>query len=182
METKVDKIVEETEKEAHDADFRNSALVNLDFEKLSKEMAKNKNNCSKSSVDCNRRCKPRTLPWKMEEFWEEKLIFKHFPASEGFCFQDDWWKRRAFVTNQSWNFLWIYSARTIWTLRLRSATTFERLTLKRCWTQQDYALILTTNSGLWAYSIGDVGFISKNPHEFWFLEEHDILPQLLGNT
>ena len=38
----------------------------------------------------------------------------------------------------------------------RSATTFERLTLKMLNSIKDYALILTTNSGLWAYSIGDV--------------------------
>jgi len=40
-----------------------------------------------------------------------------------------------------------------------------RLTLKEVELNKDYALILTTNSGLWAYSIGDVvRFISKNPH------------------
>ena len=33
---------------------------------------------------------------------------------------------------------------------------FERLTLKDVELNKDYALILTTNSGLWAYSIGDV--------------------------
>ena len=41
----------------------------------------------------------------------------------------------------------------------------ERLTLKDIELNKDYALILTTNSGLWAYSIGDVvRFIDKNPY------------------
>ena len=41
----------------------------------------------------------------------------------------------------------------------------KRLTLKDIDLHKDYALILTTNSGLWAYSIGDVvRFISKNPY------------------
>ena len=41
----------------------------------------------------------------------------------------------------------------------------QRLTLKDIELNKDYALILTTNSGLWAYSIGDVvRFIDKNPH------------------
>ena len=41
----------------------------------------------------------------------------------------------------------------------------RRLTLKDIELQKDYALILTTNSGLWAYSIGDVvRFISKDPY------------------
>jgi hypothetical protein len=40
----------------------------------------------------------------------------------------------------------------------------KRLTLGEIELNKDYALILTTNSGLWAYSIGDVvRFISKDP-------------------
>lgn len=39
------------------------------------------------------------------------------------------------------------------------------MTLKDVELNKDYALILTTNSGLWAYSIGDVvRFIDKNPY------------------
>ena len=41
----------------------------------------------------------------------------------------------------------------------------RRLTLSEVELNKDYALIISTNSGLWAYSIGDVvRFISKNPH------------------
>ena len=41
-----------------------------------------------------------------------------------------------------------------------------RLTLDQIELDKDYALILTTNSGLWAYSIGDVvRFINKKPYK-----------------
>ena len=41
----------------------------------------------------------------------------------------------------------------------------KRLTLKEVELHKDYALVLTTNSGLWSYSIGDVvRFISNKPY------------------
>jgi hypothetical protein len=88
-------------------------------------------------------------------------IIQTFPASEGFLRFKMIIKKKDFyckpITEFSTNlFLWKN------TERLRSA---RRLTLKDVELNKDYALILTTNSGLWAYSIGDVvRFISKNPH------------------
>ncbi|MCS6933746.1 MAG: GH3 auxin-responsive promoter family protein [Chitinophagales bacterium] len=41
----------------------------------------------------------------------------------------------------------------------------ERLTLQDIETGKNYAVILTTNAGLWAYNLGDtVRFVSKNPY------------------
>jgi hypothetical protein len=68
-------------------------------------------------------------------------------------------KRRTSTANQSRNFLRICSFGRI---RKRKC---KKINFKDVELNKDYALILTTNSGLWAYSIGDVvRFISKNPH------------------
>lgn len=42
----------------------------------------------------------------------------------------------------------------------------RRLTLGEIELHKDYALVITTNSGLWAYMIGDmIRFISKDPYK-----------------
>ena len=82
-----------------------------------------------------------------------------FPASEGFfAFQDDYTKEGLLLqTNHGIFYEFI-------PLEEYGKPGARRLTLKDVELNKDYALILTTNSGLWAYSIGDVvRFISKNP-------------------
>ena len=83
-----------------------------------------------------------------------------FPASEGFfAFQDDY-QREGFLllTNHGIFYEFIL-------LEEYGKPEAKRLTLKEIELHKDYALILTTNSGLWAYSIGDVvRFISKDPY------------------
>lgn len=83
-----------------------------------------------------------------------------FPASEGFfAFQDDYQKEGLLLlTNHGIFYEFI-------PLESFGKPDAKRLTLKEIELHKDYALILTTNSGLWAYSIGDVvRFISKNPY------------------
>lgn len=83
-----------------------------------------------------------------------------FPASEGFfAFQDDFTKEGLLLlTNHGIFYEFI-------PLELYGKPDSPRLTLKDVELHKDYALILTTNSGLWAYSIGDVvRFISKKPY------------------
>ena len=83
-----------------------------------------------------------------------------FPASEGFfAFQDDYQKEGLLLlTNHGIFYEFV-------PLEQYGKPNARRLTLKDVELNKDYALILTTNSGLWAYSIGDVvRFISKNPH------------------
>ena len=81
-------------------------------------------------------------------------------------------KRRTFTANQSRNFYRIYSAGRI---RFELRSNARRLTLKDVELNKDYALILTTNSGLWAYSVVDVvRLFLKIRTEFWFLEERNI--------
>ncbi len=83
-----------------------------------------------------------------------------FPASEGFfAFQDDFEKEGLLLlTNHGIFYEFI-------PLEQYGKPDASRLTLKDVELNTDYALILTTNSGLWSYSIGDVvRFISKNPY------------------
>ncbi|MBD8017554.1 GH3 auxin-responsive promoter family protein [Kaistella pullorum] len=83
-----------------------------------------------------------------------------FPASEGFfAFQDDYTKEGLLLLTNHGIF---YEFVPLDTYGKPDA---QRLTLKDVELHKDYALILTTNSGLWAYSIGDVvRFISKDPY------------------
>ena len=98
---------------------------------------------------------------KMEELLGGKVdILQTFPASEGFfAFQDTLEKEGLLLlTNHGIFYEFI-------PLNEYGKKDAPRLTLKDVELHQDYALILTTNSGLWAYSIGDVvRFISKDPY------------------
>ncbi|MBU4539329.1 MAG: GH3 auxin-responsive promoter family protein [Weeksellaceae bacterium] len=83
-----------------------------------------------------------------------------FPASEGFfAFQDDYQNEGLLLlTNHGIFYEFV-------PLEEYGKPEAKRLTLKDIELNKDYALILTTNSGLWAYSIGDVvRFISKKPY------------------
>ncbi|MDO5615047.1 MAG: GH3 auxin-responsive promoter family protein [Cruoricaptor ignavus] len=87
-------------------------------------------------------------------------VVQTFPASEGFfAFQDDYTKDGLLLlTNHGIFYEFI-------PLEEYGKPNAKRLTLKDIELHKDYALILTTNSGLWAYSIGDVvRFISKKPY------------------
>jgi len=87
-------------------------------------------------------------------------IVQTFPASEGFfAFQDDYKKEGLLLLTNHGIFYEFIPLEEFGKLDAR------RLTLKDIELNKDYAMILTTNSGLWAYSIGDVvRFIDKNPH------------------
>ena len=87
-------------------------------------------------------------------------IIQTFPASEGFfAFQDDYTQEGLLLlTNHGIFYEFI-------PLEEFGKQNARRLTLKDIELNKDYALIITTNSGFWAYSIGDVvRFISKNPY------------------
>ena len=98
---------------------------------------------------------------KMENLLGGKVdILQTFPASEGFfAFQDDFNKEGLLLqTNHGIFYEFI-------PLEEYDEKEAKRLPLRDIELNKDYALILTTNSGLWAYSIGDVvRFISKNPY------------------
>ena len=89
---------------------------------------------------------------KMQELLGKQVdTIQTFPASEGFfAFQDDYEKEGLLLlTNHGIFYEFI-------PLEQYGKPNAERLTLKDIELHKDYALILTTNSGLWSYSIGDV--------------------------
>ncbi|REC57512.1 hypothetical protein DRF62_00700 [Chryseobacterium piscium] len=161
-ETKVDKIVEETEKE-------NMTLISgippwliMYFEKLIEKNGKKiKQLFPNLQLIVTGGVNYEPYREKMEELLGGKVdIVQTFPASEGFfAFQDDYTKEGLLLlTNHGIFYEFI-------PLEQYGKPNAQRLTLKDIELNKDYALILTTNSGLWAYSIGDVvRFIDKNPH------------------
>jgi hypothetical protein len=83
-----------------------------------------------------------------------------FPASEGFfAFQDEFPSKGLILIPDSGIFY-----EFIPTDRFDEPNP-PRLTLGEIELDQNYALVVSTNAGLWAYSIGDtVKFVSKNPY------------------
>ncbi|MDO4224648.1 MAG: GH3 auxin-responsive promoter family protein [Bergeyella zoohelcum] len=161
-ETKVDKIVEETEKE-------NMTLISgippwliMYFEKLiDKNGKKIKELFPNLQLIITGGVNYEPYREKMEQLLGGKVdIVQTFPASEGFfAFQDDYQQDGLLLlTNHGIFYEFV-------PLEDFGKPNAQRLTLKDIELNKDYALILTTNSGLWAYSIGDVvRFISKNPY------------------
>lgn len=161
-EAKVDKIVEETEKE-------NMTLISgippwliMYFEKLiAKNGKKIKQLFPNLQLIVTGGVNYEPYREKMEELLGGKVdIVQTFPASEGFfAFQDDYTKEGLLLlTNHGIFYEFI-------PLEQYGKPNAKRLTLKEIELHKDYALILTTNSGLWAYSIGDViRFIDRTPY------------------
>jgi hypothetical protein len=83
-----------------------------------------------------------------------------FPASEGFfAFQDTLDKEGLLLNTNSGIFFEFVPAGEI---GLENPT---RLSLKEVKTGENYALIITSNAGLWSYNIGDtVRFVSTDPY------------------
>jgi len=161
-EAKVEKIIEETEHE-------NMTLISgippwliMYFEKLTEKHGKKiKQLFPNLQLIVTGGVNYEPYRDKMEELLGGKVdIVQTFPASEGFfAFQDDYTKEGLLLlTNHGIFYEFI-------PLEEYGKPGARRLTLKEIELHKDYALILTTNSGLWAYSIGDVvRFISKDPY------------------
>lgn len=84
-----------------------------------------------------------------------------YPASEGFiAFQNDIHDDALLLNTNAGIFYEFIEADKIFDAQP------ERLTIKDVRLNKDYAVILSTNAGLWAYNIGDtVSFTSKNPYK-----------------
>ena len=161
-ETKVNQIVRETEKE-------NMTLISgippwliMYFEKLIERNGKKiKQLFPNLQLIVTGGVNYEPYREKMEELLGGKVdIVQTFPASEGFfAFQDDYTKEGLLLlTNHGIFYEFV-------PLEQYGKPDAQRLTLGEIELNKDYALILTTNSGLWAYSIGDVvRFISKEPY------------------
>jgi hypothetical protein len=162
-ETKVDKIVEETEKE-------NMTLISgippwlvMYFEKLTEKHGKKiKQIFPNLQLIVTGGVNYEPYKDKMEFLLGGKVdIVQTFPASEGFfAFQDDYTQEGLLLLPNHGIFYEFVP------LENYGKPNAPRLTLNEIELNKDYAMILTTNSGLWAYSIGDVvRFISKNPYK-----------------
>ncbi len=161
-ETKVDEIVKETEKE-------NMTLISgippwliMYFEKLIERNGKKITQLFPNlQLIITGGVNFEPYREKMNELLGKPVdTVQTFPASEGFfAFQDDYTKEGLLLlTNHGIFYEFI-------PLDQYGKPDAPRLTLKDVELNKDYALILTTNSGLWSYSIGDVvRFISKYPH------------------
>ena len=84
-----------------------------------------------------------------------------YPASEGFiAFQDDINDEGLLLNTKSGMFFEFVEAQFI------QEKNPPRLTLKDVKTETDYALIISSNAGLWAYNIGDtIRFTSLDPYK-----------------
>ena len=161
-ETKVDEIVKETEKE-------NMTLISgippwliMYFEKLIERNGKKITELFPNlQLIITGGVNFEPYREKMNELLGKPVdTIQTFPASEGFfAFQDDYQKEGLqLLTNHGIFYEFV-------PLEEYGKPYAKRLTLKDIELHKDYALILTTNSGLWAYSIGDVvRFISKKPY------------------
>lgn len=161
-ETKVDEIVKETEKE-------NMTLISgippwliMYFEKLIERNGKKITELFPNlQLIITGGVNYEPYREKMKELLGKEVdTIQTFPASEGFfAFQDDYQHEGLLLlTNHGIFYEFV-------PLEAYGKPDAKRLTLKDVELHKDYALILTTNSGLWAYSIGDVvRFISKNPY------------------
>ena len=152
-ETKVDKIVEETEKE-------NMTLISgippwliMYFEKLIERNGKKiKQLFPNLQLIVTGGVNYEPYREKMEELLGGKVdIIQTFPASEGFfAFQDDYEKEGLLLQSNHGIFYEFIPLEQYGRLDSAQQPLFERLTLKEVELNKDYALILTTNSGLWA--------------------------------
>ncbi len=161
-ETKVDEIVKETEKE-------NMTLISgippwliMYFEKLIERNGKKITELFPNlQLIITGGVNFEPYREKMNELLGKPVdTIQTFPASEGFfAFQDDYKNEGLLLlTNHGIFYEFI-------PLEEFGKPDARRLTLKDVELHKDYALILTTNSGLWAYSIGDVvRFITKSPY------------------
>lgn len=161
-EAKVDKIIEETEKEDMTLISGIPPWLIMYFEKLTEKHGKKiKQLFPNLQLIVTGGVNYEPYRDKMEDLLGGKVdTIQTFPASEGFfAFQDDYTKEGLLLlTNHGIFYEFI-------PLEEYGKPGARRLTLKEVELHKDYALILTTNSGLWAYSIGDVvRFISKDPY------------------
>lgn len=162
-EAKVDKIVEETEKE-------NMTLISgippwliMYFEKLcDKHHKKIKDIFPNLQLIVTGGVNYEPYRDKIDHLIGRKIdIIQTYPASEGFfAYQNNYQEDGLLLLTNHGIFYEFIPQEDF------NQPNPKRLTLKDIELNKDYALVLTTNSGLWAYLIGDViRFISKDPYK-----------------
>lgn len=97
----------------------------------------------------------------IESIGREVDMVELYPASEGFfAFQDNYKEPGLLLNTNSGIFFEFVPAKEI------DSPNPTRLSLKDVVIGENYAIIVSSNAGLWAYNIGDtIKFISKHPHK-----------------
>lgn len=163
-ETKVDAVIKETE-------YENMTLISgippwliMYFEKLIEKHGKNiKTLFPNLQLIITGGVNYEPYREKMEQLLGGSVdIIQTFPASEGFFgFQERYDQEGLLLLTNHGIFYEFIPLEDL----SRKDQKPRRLTLPEVELNTDYALVITTNSGLWSYSIGDViRFISKKPH------------------
>ncbi|TXN37634.1 GH3 auxin-responsive promoter family protein [Flagellimonas hymeniacidonis] len=161
-ETKVDKIIEETENEDMTVIAGIPSWVQMYFEKLNAKSGKKVGELFKNfQLFIYGGVNYEPYRAKFENLIGKKVdSIELFPASEGFF---------AYQDSQNENGMLLLLNSGIFYEFIKADEFFDenprRLTFEDVELNVDYALIISTNAGLWAYNIGDtVRFISIQPY------------------
>ncbi|TAI47549.1 GH3 auxin-responsive promoter family protein [Flagellimonas allohymeniacidonis] len=161
-ETKVEKIIEETQNEDMTVIAGIPSWVQMYFERLHAKTGKKIGDLFKNfQLFIYGGVNYQPYKAKFENLIGRKVdSIELFPASEGFfAYQDSQNEPGMLLLLNSGMFYEFIKADEFFEENPR------RLTLAEVELQMDYALIISTNAGLWAYNIGDtVRFVSLNPY------------------
>ncbi|WP_108425128.1 GH3 auxin-responsive promoter family protein [Flagellimonas amoyensis] len=161
-ETKVDKIVEETEQENMTVIAGIPSWVQMYFEKLHAKTGQKVGDLFKEfQLFIYGGVNYEPYRAKFENLIGRKVdSIELFPASEGFfAYQDSQKEKGMLLLLDSGIFYEFIKADEFF------SEDCKRLTIADVELDVDYAMVISTNAGLWAYDIGDtVRFVSKDPY------------------
>ncbi|WP_190810425.1 GH3 auxin-responsive promoter family protein [Flagellimonas sp. S3867] len=161
-ETKVDKIIEETENEDMTVIAGIPSWVQMYFEKLNSKSGKKVGELFKNfQLFIYGGVNYEPYRAKFEDLMGKRVdSIELFPASEGFfAYQDSQKEEGMLLLLNSGIFYEFIKADKFF------GENPKRLTIAEVELNVDYALIVSTDAGLWAYNIGDtVRFVSLNPY------------------
>ncbi|WP_318343152.1 GH3 auxin-responsive promoter family protein [Flagellimonas baculiformis] len=161
-ETKVDKIVEETEDQNMTVIAGIPSWVQMYFEKLNAKTGQKVGNLFKEfQLFIYGGVNYEPYRAKFENLIGRKVdSIELFPASEGFfAYQDSQKEKGMLLLLDSGIFYEFIKADEFF------SEDRKRLTIADVELDVDYAMVISTNAGLWAYDIGDtVRFVSKDPY------------------
>ncbi|MEE1961602.1 GH3 auxin-responsive promoter family protein [Allomuricauda taeanensis] len=161
-ETKVDKIVEETEQQNMTVIAGIPSWVQMYFEKLHAKTGQKVGELFKEfQLFIYGGVNYEPYRAKFENLIGRKVdSIELFPASEGFfAYQDSQKEKGMLLLLDSGIFYEFIKADEFFTENPK------RLTIADVELDMDYAMVISTNAGLWAYDIGDtVRFVSKDPY------------------
>jgi hypothetical protein len=161
-EAKVDKIVEETENENMTVIAGIPSWVQMYFEKLNTKTGKKVGELFKAfQLFIYGGVNYEPYRAKFENLIGRKVdSIELFPASEGFfAYQDSQKEKGMLLLLDSGIFYEFIKADEFF------SENPKRLTIADVELDVDYAMVISTNAGLWAYNLGDtIRFISKDPY------------------